>query len=60
MEEQNPTALADLTIEYTNDDDGIWLLCAKHGKVENLDFFPTIPEIMKAVEVHIETRHQTS
>jgi hypothetical protein len=53
----------DLTVQYTNSDDGIWLTCGDCAQrsdeyVMNLGHFPTIWEIKNAAERHIAEKHE--
>lgn len=52
----------ELRVEYTNDDDGLWLVCGELAEnyVTNLGYFPTVGEINRAAEQHIAEKHQPS
>lgn len=50
----------DLTVEYTNNDDGLWLVCPHPGETEryiSLGYFPTVGDILDAARKHIADKH---
>jgi hypothetical protein len=50
--------LAELNLERTNHDDGIWLWCDKHGRVESVGSTPSVYEVVVAATAHLNDSHR--